>query len=355
MSIKPPKYLTSLLLWALAVGLLLLGARYVLPCLLPFLISMALAATMEPLVRVLILRGRFPRAAASGVCTLLLVALLAALLIWGAAGAVTQLMELTGRLPELLGSFLDNLERLEALAMHYIGSAPVPVQEYLEAALDSLAEQLTAIPATISARLPRLVTAAVEKTPLVLLFAITAGLGTYFISASYPEVKAFILRQIPEKSRSSAREIRDDLRRSVGRWLRAQGLLMLATFGVLTGGFFLLGVDYPVLVAALTAIIDALPILGTGTVLIPWSIYCLLTGSAARGAGLLICYAAATILRSSLQAKLIGDQLGLDPIVSLFSIYLGFRVCGVIGMLLFPLAAVMICQLNNRGVIKLWK
>lgn len=355
MSIKPPKFLVNLLLWALCAGVFLVCARYLLPWMLPFLIALGLAALLEPAVRLLISRGRFPRAAASGVCTLLLLAALATLLVWGAAGAVGELAELTGSLPELLGSFLDSLDSLESRAMRYIGSAPAPVREYLREALDALEEQLAALPAALSGKLPGLISAAVEKTPLVLLFAVTAGLGTYFMSASYPSVKAFVLRQIPEKFRDSVRVVRDDLSHTLGRWLRAQGLLMIVTFAVLSVGFLLLRIGYPVLIAALTAVIDALPVLGTGTVLIPWALYCFLTGNYARGAGLALCYAAATILRSTLQAKLIGDQLGLHPIVSLFSIYLGFRVCGVFGMLLFPLAAVMLCRLNERGIVKLWK
>ena len=355
MSIKPPKFLANLLLWALCGGIFLVCVRYLLPWMLPFLIALGLAALLEPAVRLLTDRARLPRAAAAGACTLLLLAALVTLTVWGAAEAAGELVELTGRLPELLGSVLDGLESLESRVMRYIGSAPVPVREYLGEALDSLEGQLAAIPAALSGRLPGLISAAVEKTPLVLLFAVTAGLGTYFVSASYPAVKSFALRQIPEKFRDSVRAVRGDLSGTLGRWLRAQGLLMAVTFAVLSLGFLLLRIGYPLLVAAVTAVIDALPILGTGTVLIPWALYCFLTGSYARGAGLALCYAAATVLRSTLQAKLIGDQLGLHPIVSLFSIYLGFRVCGVLGMLLFPLAAVMLCRMNERGIIRLWK
>ncbi len=355
MSIKPPKFLANLLLWALCAGIFLICARYLLPWMLPFLIALALAALMEPAVRFLISRGRFPRAAAAGGCTLLLLAVLTTLLVWGAVSAVGELVDFTVSLPEILGSFLDDLDSLEQRAMRYIGTAPAPVSEYLRTALDALEGQLAAIPAELSGKLPGLISAAVEKTPLVLLFAVTAGLGTYFMSASYPSVKEFVLRQIPDKYRDSARAIRDDMHHTLGRWFRAQGLLMLAVFAVLSVGFLLLQIGYPVLIAALTAVIDALPILGTGTVLIPWALYCFLTGNFARGAGLALCYAAAAVLRSTLQAKLIGDQLGLHPIVSLFSIYLGFRICGVIGMLLFPIAAVMLCRLNERGIVKLWK
>ena len=105
----------------------------------------------------------------------------------------------------------------------------------------------------------------------------------------------------------------------------------------------------------MTALVDALPVFGTGTVLLPWAAYCLLSGAAARGIGLLISWGVTNLVRSCAQAKLLGDQIGLDPLASLTAIYIGWRVKGVIGMLLFPLILVTLCQLNDRGVIRLWK
>ena len=108
-------------------------------------------------------------------------------------------------------------------------------------------------------------------------------------------------------------------------------------------------------IAAVTALIDALPVFGTGVVLVPWAIFCLLLGNTGRAIGLIICWAFVNLVRSCTQAKLLGDQIGLDPIASLAAIYVGWRVCGVWGMLLFPILLVTVQQLNDRGVIRLWK
>ena len=116
--------------------------------------------------------------------------------------------------------------------------------------------------------------------------------------------------------------------------------------------FLLLRIDYALLLAALTAVIDALPVLGTGVVLIPWAVYDLLTGATARAIGLAVTYAAVTLLRQSIQAKLLGDQLGLHPLATLVSIYVGWRTCGVWGMLLFPILAITGKQLLDSGVLR---
>ena len=103
------------------------------------------------------------------------------------------------------------------------------------------------------------------------------------------------------------------------------------------------------------ALIDALPVFGTGIVLLPWAAGCLLLGRTRRGLGLLAVWIVTSLVRSCTQARLLGDQIGLDPLCSLLSVYIGWRVCGVWGMLLFPLLCMVLIQLNERGVLRLWK
>ena len=115
----------------------------------------------------------------------------------------------------------------------------------------------------------------------------------------------------------------------------------------------LLGLRYALLLAVLTAVIDALPVLGAGTVLLPWAVYDLLTGNVPLALGLAITYAAVTVLRSAIQAKLLGDQLGLHPLASLAAIYAGWTLWGVMGMLLFPILA--ICVKQALPGLELWR
>lgn len=350
---------TKCLVYALYAGLaclaLALFIRYILPLLAPFLIALCLSAAMEPVVRFMTAHGNFPRSAAAGICTLFLLGIILALLSWAIGRGAAGLVSLSAELPEILTDILDNFRVLKALVSHYISSAPDAVGEYLRSALDALESQLASVPAWLSAKLPAVISFAVEKTPSTLLMLVTLGLGVYFISASYPNLKEFILRQIPERFRSEVQRVRRDLRSTMGQWLKAQLILMAVTFFELILAFSLLKLRCSVALAAVTALVDALPILGTGTILLPWSLWCFLSGEANMGVGLIVTYAAVTLLRSCFEAKLVGDQLGLHPLVSLFSIYVGFRVCGVLGMFVFPIIAVTVCKLNDSGVIKLWK
>jgi predicted PurR-regulated permease PerM len=147
----------------------------------------------------------------------------------------------------------------------------------------------------------------------------------------------------------------EDLKGSLGGWLRAQLILMSITFFELLAAFLLLKIPSPAAIAALTAVVDALPLFGTGVMLVPWAVCCLLLGQSARGLGLLISWGGVSLVRSCIEAKLLGDQIGLHPLASLMAMYVGWRIWSVWGMLLFPMLLVTARQLNDRGVVRLWK
>ena len=348
------KYLRSALYWALVIAALWLTLKYLLPWLAPFLVSLGAAALMEPAVGAMARRG-WRRSIAAGAVTLAALAAVGALLYVLASKGIASASDLARRVPELVTAVQDTLSRLETRILAYIAAAPGGVRSYLESAMDSLGEALYDLPGAVSQWALSFLARTAQASPDTLLFAVTAGIGTYFASASYPQLTAFLSAQIPDAVRRRFSGLGGELKGSFGGWLRAQLILMLMTFFELLIGFLLLKIPAPLLVAAATALIDALPVFGTGTVLVPWAGYCLLTGDTARGIGLVICWGVTNLVRSCAQGKLLGDQIGLDPLASLTAIYIGWRVKGVLGMLLFPLILVTLCQLNERGIIRLWK
>lgn len=348
------KYLWAALCWALVIAALWLALRFLLPWLAPFLVALGAAALMEPAVGALARHG-WRRSVAAGLVTLAVLAAAVGAVYALASKGVDMLTDFARQVPELVASAEQTLAWLEARMLEYIAAAPQGVSGYLESALDSLGESLYKLPAALSQWGLELVARTAQASPDTLLFAVTAGIGTYFASASYPQLTAFLAAQIPAGLRWRFSGVGGNLKGSFGGWLRAQLILMLMTFFELLIGFLLLRVRGAPVIAAVTALVDALPVFGTGTVLLPWAAYCLLSGAAARGIGLLISWGVTNLVRSCAQAKLLGDQIGLDPLASLTAIYIGWRVKGVIGMLLFPLILVTLCQLNDRGVIRLWK
>ena len=131
-------------------------------------------------------------------------------------------------------------------------------------------------------------------------------------------------------------------------WLKAQVKLSGVTFGMMALSFLLLRIPYGLLWAFLVALLDAFPILGTGAVLVPWSLVSFLQGDSLRAFGLLGTYAAVTVTRTVLEPRLVGRQLGLDSLVTLVCFYAGFRLWGILGMILAPMLAVVAVQLTGE-------
>lgn len=338
----------------LAAGVLGWAAvRYVLPVLAPFLVGFALASVMEGAVRALVRRG-LPRRLASALSTLTLLGLLCALPILLAGQALGALSALIRTAPALVRAVELRLDALEHLLGRYAAALPESVSVYFRTALASAEASLNTLPAMLSGKLLGFAAQTAQNSPGALLFLVTLFLGTYFLSASYSAVTAFLRAQLPQRLRRRAGEIAFDLRANLGGWLRAQLILAGLTFGELLLLFSLLSLRGALPLAALIALIDALPVFGTGAVLVPWALVLFLLGQNGRALALLVGWAATAVGRNLLQAKLLGDQIGLPPLVSLLALYVGWRVWGVWGMIVFPLLFASLCQLSDRGVIRLW-
>lgn len=139
------------------------------------------------------------------------------------------------------------------------------------------------------------------------------------------------------------------MRTTLGGWLRAQLKLMGITFLILNAGLLLLRVRYPVLAALVITVVDALPVFGTGTILIPWALALFLQGETKTGIGLVILYGAAALSRQALEPRLVGKQVGLNPVLTLLALYTGYRLLGVGGMIVFPIAAMLFKQLWDHS------
>lgn len=188
--------------------------------------------------------------------------------------------------------------------------------------------------------------------PAAALFLFTTVLATYFTSAGRPALLDGLRPPpSPAVADTAGPGWPGGLREALGGWLKAQGLLMLITFGELAAGFLLLRVELSLLLAGLVALVDALPVFGTGTVLLPWAVLALLGGDVRMSVGLLVLYSVISLVRSLLEPRLVGARVGLPPLAALVCMYVGFQALGVLGMLLAPLAAVLARQLWDSGLL----
>ncbi|MCI7181120.1 MAG: sporulation integral membrane protein YtvI [Schaedlerella sp.] len=186
-----------------------------------------------------------------------------------------------------------------------------------------------------------------KSLPSILVSTIVAILSAYFFTVEREEVISWLKKVAPPSISRRMTLVMDNLRYAVGGYLKAQLKIMCVVFLILLAGFAMMGVSYFVLVAMLVAFLDFLPFFGTGTAMIPWALYKLLTGSYQTAVLLLVVYAITQVVRQLLQPKLVADSMGLNPLVTLLLLYAGYRIRGVLGMILaVPIGMVVInmCQ-----------
>ncbi len=189
----------------------------------------------------------------------------------------------------------------------------------------------------LAARLPGFAAKMISGIPSAILFLVTTVFSGVYFAASGPRLWKRLLSRLPKKYQKNAGNIREQAETIFQKYIRAYFLLFLLSFAVLFIGLWILGRNYVFLAALLIALIDLLPFLGVGTVLIPWAILELLCQNYFLGFGLLILCLAAMLARQIAEPHLIGKTLGIHPLLSLAAGYVGWKLAGIAGLLLGPI------------------
>ncbi len=190
---------------------------------------------------------------------------------------------------------------------------------------------------TFSSKVAELATAFIGKLPGLIFAIITCVISLFYICSSKSIIHAEKDSTGKSKVSSTLRKVKDSVSDALGKYLRSYLIILLITFAELFLGFVILRIDYALLLSLTVAIIDFLPVLGTGIVIIPWSIACLLTGKIRRGVGLIVIWVVMYLVRQLVEPRIVSGVMGIHPLASLFAIYLGYISCGVLGMIMFPI------------------
>ena len=329
----------SVLLW--------LAVRFLLPLIRPFLLGLILALAAEPMVRFLENRLRLPRQAAAGLGVSMAFCFLALLVTVLCAAAVRQLRSLAGILPGLEDAARRALELTQTNLLALAARAPRNLRPVLTEHLRLLFSDGSTLLGKITAWLLGLAGGILGRLPDSALGFGTGILSAFLLSARLPKIRRWFLGKIPRDTLAALQNRLKRLRRMLRSWLTAQLKLMSVTFCILAAGLTLLRIPRSLLWAFVIALVDALPVFGTGTVLIPWALVCFLQGNRVLALGIAGIYATAALTRSILEPKLLGRHLGLDPLATLAALYIGCRLWGIAGMIAAPMITVALLQLRR--------
>ena len=332
----------------MTAGLLLTALifiRFLLPVLLPFLLGAGLALLAEPMTALLCRALRLPRGIASAVSVTVAFCFLTLILLLICALILRELRNLASILPDLELTAQNGMSMLSDWLLGLIHRLPDGIHTILERNITGFFSGGSELLDKAVRYVLGLASAILSHVPDSALMLGTAVISSFMISAKLPRIKLWFQEKFPKKRLQPLLDGLKRMRAAVGGWLKAQVKLSAVTWLILTLGFFLLRIPYAPLWAAAVSLVDAFPILGTGAILLPWSLLNFVQENAARGIGLLGIYAVVSVTRSVLEPKLVGKQLGLDPLLTLAALYAGYRLWGLGGMILAPLLAVTVRNL----------
>ena len=309
---------------------------YLLPLFLPFILGLLLALAAEPAVGFGV-RCKLPRWVSAGVGVSLTLVLLMGLAGMLGAGVVKELGVLANRLPNLQDTATETVDRLRYFAQNMTDRAPQGIRPLLDKSVDSLFSSGEAFVEQATVGIPGAVKGFLSRVPDGALGIGTGIISGFMLSARLPVLRRKLSEKLPENIKNSVIPMVKHGKNAVFGWLKAQLKLSAITYCVVLVGLLLLKIPFAPLWAAGVALVDAVPLLGTGTVLFPWALVCLVQRQHFRAIGLLCTYGAAFLIRTVLEPRLVGRNLGLDPLVTLVFLYLGYRFWGIWGMLLAPM------------------
>lgn len=321
--------------------------RYLFPIILPFLIGSGIAAAAMPGSRFLQERLHMPRALACFLGVTAVLILTAGILGVLCALGYRELSALAGMIPDAVRQLTDQVSRLRQWLLELTHRLPAGVGTAAEQAVTDLFTNGSILLEKAASGLMGAIAAIVGGLPGGAMLLGTAVISGYMIAAQMPAIRRRVLGSPVWRERIAP--VSQRLRQSVGCWLRAQVKLAGITFAIVWAGLLLLHTRYSLFWALLIAAVDAVPMLGTGTILIPWAVLLVLQGQVVRAVGMAGIYLAAMLIRSAMEPKLVGRHLGLNPLVTLAALYAGYRLWGVMGMILSPILAVTASQLASVG------
>ena len=325
----------SFVVRSLAILLFLLFSyylvRYGLPVVLPFAVAYGVSCLIRPMSSFFEKKTGIGRKVWSVVLIILTVTVISASLWYLSSALVRELKEFMTVVKDSLADEKSPVRRISDKLMGLVREVDIG-----EDVTFDLKSMMTAAFSKLTSALADGVGKIVSKAPSFVFFVVVLILSLFYFSADMERIEKAAEVFFSKKAVESFHRWKELGLRALGRFLRAYLSLLGITFAVLTVGFFLIGIDYPVLAALLCALVDILPVLGVGTVLVPWAVILFVMGDSAKGVSMLILFGVMYALRQILEPKIVGEAAGVHPVVALFAVFLGFRLFGVGGMILAP-------------------
>jgi len=342
--------LLRLIVYTLIFLAAVFGLKIIFQYLSPFIIALLISFLIKPISKIFT-SMKLGKGISVAISLLLVYGALFALLTLGLNKGISELNYLTSTLPLYSDAIYKYITDLSRQAQNIYIQLPPEVTTYAIETAKSLLDKMGVL-LTNTAKYA--VNTLYSLPKLGILFIITS-VASFFFAKDSDKIEDFIYRQFTPNWRSKLSSLKKNLLSSLVGFLKAQLILLTMTFMESLIGLNIIGVKYALIISIFVSLVDILPVLGTGSVYVPWAIVSIIIGKYRLGISLLVLYAVIIVIRYMVEPKVVGQQLGIHPLISLISMYVGAKVMGPIGVILGPTIAVTIKATQNVGILPKFK
>lgn len=343
---KRRDFIINFCYFALILVLIYLSVKYLVPAILPIIIALIIAVIFKGPINKISQRRNISRSLTSVVVLAIFYSVFIAVIVLLVSQLLSFIKDVINNLPSfyinIIEPILYNTGERILIMFPEVTSDVEEVTRYIT---DSLSTFVFNASESITSGVGSLVT----QIPSVIINALFTTIASFFFTVYYHDITDFIFRQLSEDKAIESRLLKRDVIGTIWKYIKSYAKIMSFTLIELTIGMIILGIPNPLAVSAIISLVDILPILGVGTVLIPWSIVGFIIGNYKIGFGVLILYIIITVIRQSIEPKIIGDQIGLHPVMTLVCIFIGGMLFGIIGVFLLPITAAVVKKLHDDG------
>lgn len=333
-----PKKVLKLLLYVFAAIIIAYALYKLSSYLAPFIIAFIISLLMEPSIRFITRKLKINRKYAALISLLFLLLVIGSVMALIILRIINEVESIVVAIPNYINDLIINLNSLFSKAVELYEWLPDDISKHVGTILSNFSSSVISISKSIAGGA---ITTAVS-IPNAIVFIFATIMATYFFASDREKIYSFIKNQLPKSWIDGLVSLKSNAFTAMFGYLKALLIIMCITFTELFIGLTIIRVKYSALLAIIISFIDILPILGTGTVLIPWGIYSLLTGNTRLGISLLILYVIVLIIRQIIEPRIVGNQIGIHPLLTLIAIYVGLKAIGVFGVILGPITFLLL-------------
>lgn len=352
------EFLVKFAYWAVWGSAVIFLVKLVGPVLLPFIAAFLVAWLLSAPVEFVTERMHVKRNLTAIVMVLLFYGMVGALLYFLGSRVLGLIQGMAGELTEFLSdtifpmikSFCGWIEKITGANAADSGAVRTAGEESAQVVTQAR-QMISGVSGTVIDK----VSGVAANIPGVCMNVLLMVIATVFMELDFPNILRFLKKMVPKKWLKTVAGVKEYTMGTLGKCVLSYVLIFFMTFAELSIGFLILRIEGAFAIAFIIAVLDILPVLGTGTILIPWSVIAFATGNFKMGIGVLGLYLVVTVVRNIVEPKLVGGQMGLSPVVMLPCMILGLHFFGIIGLFGIPLAVAFLKDLNDRGVIHIFE